>query len=191
MAPNEHTRPLSDGTRDMKRDASRHAGFIHTGATESRRIPPSGHVSPDGRRNWPEPSMTSRIAVYGGVALAVAGGTAGLIMLLDRLGGSPSEQAVTQRPKSPSQETAAQVELPPVRTARRKKTRRSPLGVLEFATTIRDATALMATAFASFKAVAEYADGITKQFHDVADNIRKDTKVRTDRQTQSDNSTNF
>ncbi|WP_410216869.1 hypothetical protein [Paracoccus sp. (in: a-proteobacteria)] len=41
--------------------------------TTSSRIPPSGKVSPDGRRAWPEPSMTAKVVVWGGVALGVAG----------------------------------------------------------------------------------------------------------------------
>ena len=42
----------------------------------SRPIPPHGDVSPDGRRVWPQPSMTSRVLVYGGMGIAAAAATA-------------------------------------------------------------------------------------------------------------------
>ncbi|MBM3604810.1 MAG: hypothetical protein FJX25_08645, partial [Alphaproteobacteria bacterium] len=55
--------------------------------TVSSRIPPSGRVSPDGRQVWPEPSLTTKIIVWGGVALGVAGVTAATSMLARKLVG--------------------------------------------------------------------------------------------------------
>lgn len=164
MAPSDETHLLSDGTRDVNRDASGHAAFIPTGATESRRIPPSGRVSPDGKRIWPQPSRSSQMIVYGSIALAAAGGTAGLLLLLDKLTDKP-EQSAAKRMEAAEQ-------LPP-RQPQRKKKRRSQIGIMEFATTVRDATALLSAAMVGFKTVAQYADGITKQFHEVADSINK------------------
>lgn len=46
----------------------------------ARPIPPHGDVSPDGERIWPQPSMTSRVLVYGGAAIAAAAATAGVVL---------------------------------------------------------------------------------------------------------------
>ncbi len=50
------------------------------GPTESRRIPPHGDVSPDGRHVWPRPSATAKWLVWGGTALGVAALTAGTVI---------------------------------------------------------------------------------------------------------------
>lgn len=59
---------------------------VQTGPSESRMIPPHGDVSPDGRHVWPRPSLTARVLVYGGVALAAAGATAGAVILARKAG---------------------------------------------------------------------------------------------------------
>ncbi|MFC0340438.1 hypothetical protein [Paracoccus niistensis] len=51
----------------------------------SRPIPPHGDVSPDGRRVWPQPSMTSRVLVYGGMGIAAAAATAGAILTVRKV----------------------------------------------------------------------------------------------------------
>lgn len=51
----------------------------------SRPIPPHGDVSPDGRRVWPQPSMTSRVLVYGGMGIAAAAATAGAILAVRKV----------------------------------------------------------------------------------------------------------
>ncbi|MFO1163897.1 MAG: hypothetical protein U1E55_01710 [Paracoccus sp. (in: a-proteobacteria)] len=51
-----------------------------SGPTESRRIPPHGDVSPDGRHVWPRPSATAKWLVWGGTALGVAALTAGTVI---------------------------------------------------------------------------------------------------------------
>lgn len=52
----------------------------HRFPLESRHIPPSGDVSPDGSRPWPQPSNTSRVLVWGGIAIAAAALTAGAVI---------------------------------------------------------------------------------------------------------------
>lgn len=52
---------------------------------DARRTIPSGRASPDGRRSYPVPSQGARIAVWGGVALGVAGGTAAAVFALRKL----------------------------------------------------------------------------------------------------------
>lgn len=46
---------------------------------------PHGRVSPDGRRAWPEPSLTSRVLVWGGAAIAAAALTAGGILAVRKV----------------------------------------------------------------------------------------------------------
>lgn len=52
---------------------------------ESRRITPHGDVSPQGNRIWPQPSMTSRVLVYGGTALGIAAVTAAGILAVRKV----------------------------------------------------------------------------------------------------------
>lgn len=58
----------------------------HVGPYESRRIPPSGPVSPDGSRPWPAPSKNGRLLVWSGTAVAAAAVTALAVHLGRRLG---------------------------------------------------------------------------------------------------------
>lgn len=68
---------------------------------ESRTIPPHGDVSPDGRRIWPRPSLATRVIVWGGTGLAVAGATAGAVIALrhvaDLIGGNTRDTAPGHR----------------------------------------------------------------------------------------------
>lgn len=62
---------------------------------QSRRAVPSGRVSPDGRSAYPTPALSTKIAVWGGVAVGMAGGTAAAIFAIRKLaeaisGDSPS-----------------------------------------------------------------------------------------------------
>lgn len=66
-------RPVPEGHREL------------AGPSESRRIPPHGDVSPDGRRVWPRPSPGAKWLVWGGTALAAAAATAGTVMLARQL----------------------------------------------------------------------------------------------------------
>ena len=60
---------------------------------QARRTIPSGRVSPDGRSSYPNPSLGTKIAVWGGVALGVAGGTAAAVYavraIADSIAGDP------------------------------------------------------------------------------------------------------
>ncbi|RCW79676.1 hypothetical protein [Paracoccus lutimaris] len=74
------------------------------GPSESRRIPPQGDVSPDGRRVWPRPSPTAKWLVWGGTALAAAAVTAGTVIaarhLLDAVSG-PKRRDGPERSMAP------------------------------------------------------------------------------------------
>ena len=85
------TRPVPEGHR------------MHGARHDSRRIPPHGDVSPDGKRVWPRPSLTARILVWGGTAAAVAGVTAGAVILGRQIGQSLSADRPEKRHRTPAQ----------------------------------------------------------------------------------------
>lgn len=58
----------------------------------SSRVIPSGRVSPDGREPWPMPSTTAKVVVWGGIALGVAGLTAGAIMATRKIAGMIADE---------------------------------------------------------------------------------------------------
>ncbi|WP_312524964.1 hypothetical protein [Paracoccus sp. (in: a-proteobacteria)] len=57
----------------------------HGSPYEARHIPPHGDVSPDGKHIWPQPSQSSRILVWGGMALATAAVTAASVLAARRV----------------------------------------------------------------------------------------------------------
>lgn len=64
---------------------------------QSSRVIPSGPMSPDGKSAYPTPSTASKIVVWGGVALGVAGLTAGAVMVARKLS-EPSRDERSRRP---------------------------------------------------------------------------------------------
>lgn len=54
-------------------------------SVEARRVIASGRMSPDGRSAYPSPALATRIVVWGGVALGVAGGTAAAVFALRKI----------------------------------------------------------------------------------------------------------
>lgn len=147
-------------------------GFRPSGPDESRRIPPHGPVSPDGRHAWPQPSRASRLIVYGGVALAAAGLTAGAVLLGRKLAGSDAPA-----PVAPVAE--------PVATPKR---RRSPaLRLADLTHAVSDATSFIGMALAGFRAVAANAQGLGEQFRGVADAWREGTQQKEDAAPGRDN----
>lgn len=82
-----------------------HKDHVHINSPyESRRIPPSGDVSPDGTRSWPQPSNSSRMLVWGGVAVAAAALTAGAVLAGKYVGTLMSEGGDKPRPPAPRHE---------------------------------------------------------------------------------------
>ena len=65
----------------------------------SRRIPPSGKVSPKGDREWPTPSLTSQVVVYGGAALMAAAATAGVVLAARKIAGMIGGDGDDHRPQ--------------------------------------------------------------------------------------------
>lgn len=64
----------------------------------SRVTPPSGKVAPDGKRAYPQPALSSKLLVWGGIGVAAAAVTAGTILgvraVVDAVSGSDKDDAV-------------------------------------------------------------------------------------------------
>ena len=71
----DHTSQTRFGPRPVPEGHKTGSPYPHR-PMRSTKVPPSGRVSPDGRHVWPEPSLTAKIIVWGGMALGVAGITA-------------------------------------------------------------------------------------------------------------------
>ncbi|MGZ3215899.1 hypothetical protein [Paracoccus sp. T5] len=82
-------RPVPEGHHPASQSAHR--------KMVSSRIPPSGHVSPDGRRAWPTPTLTSKAIVWGGVALGIAGLTAATAIAARKLVGADEPERAPRR----------------------------------------------------------------------------------------------
>lgn len=78
-------------------EGQRRDGIYSGRPLHSSRIIPSGDLSPDGRSAWPQPSLTARIIVWGGVAAAAAAVTAGGVIALRRISGIEGTQGGAQR----------------------------------------------------------------------------------------------
>ncbi len=51
----------------------------------SQVTPPHGRVTPDGKRAYPHPSLTARVLVWGGMAVAAAAVTAGSVLAVNKV----------------------------------------------------------------------------------------------------------
>ncbi|MFN3273106.1 MAG: hypothetical protein ACK41U_00380 [Paracoccus sp. (in: a-proteobacteria)] len=84
-------RPVPEGHRTA-------SAYPHRKMVSSH-IPPSGKVSPDGRRVWPQPSLAARIIVWGGIAAGVAGVTAAAAIAARKLAGHDDPARSAQAPR--------------------------------------------------------------------------------------------
>lgn len=72
-------------------------GHRSAAGLQARRTIPTGRMSPDGRSSYPTPSLGAKIAVWGGVALGVAGGTAAAIFAVRKLAEAISGDSSSSR----------------------------------------------------------------------------------------------
>ncbi|WP_134726355.1 hypothetical protein [Paracoccus luteus] len=183
---------------------------------------PHGDVSPDGSRAWPEPSMTSRVLVYGGAAVAAAAVTAGAVLAVrkvaDMVSGNdeihddaeraaerarervygaarrdgPTErerEAMRARARSRMQHDDDSHRFGPRgdggqhRRTDRPRPSRPPRTSMSFISEIEDTAqrlsgnlnsiiAAVGGAMNAFRAVAENAEGVVRDFSGTADQIR-------------------
>ena len=74
----------------------------------AQRVLPHGDVSPEGDRAWPEPSLTSRVLVYGGAAVAAAAVTAGAVLAVRKVADIVSGNDEVDRDADRAAERAAE-----------------------------------------------------------------------------------
>ena len=78
--------------RGLGRPVDRRQEMYEPSPFAAQKVLPHGDVTPDGSRPWPKPSMTSRVLVYGGAAVAAAAVTAGAVLavrtIADRISGN-------------------------------------------------------------------------------------------------------
>lgn len=190
-------------------------GQPSTGAPrlQSRRIPPSGDVSPKGDRAWPKPSLTSQVVVYGGCALMAAAATAGVVLaarkVADMVSGSDDDdRARPQRPRSAprfvdlddnereymrrrvreqSRADSDQAARLRANAARNRFGPRPNVGqsVRQTADQISGSLTGLLSALAGFRGVAQQAGGIIREFSDAADVVRSVLDRNEDRHGQT------
>lgn len=90
---------------------------------QSRRVIPSGPVSPDGRSAYPTPSLGAKIAVWGGVALGVAGGTAAAVFAARKIAGAIADDPHPKSARHGSQAPRFAQMDPEEREAMRRRVR--------------------------------------------------------------------
>lgn len=155
----------------------------------SSRIIPSAPMSPDGRSAYPTPALSSKIIVWGGVALGVAGLTAGTLLALRKLSGGdtgglrarPGQQNQASREAvRPTAESLSQRAPRATPHAARKPSAPSQRNIAHDLT--RTATDLSASlngvaqsvlgAVGSFRKVAMQAGDIMAEFSHAAEQVR-------------------
>lgn len=69
---------------------------------QSRRVIASGRVSPDGRASYPTPALGTKITVWGGIALGVAGGTTAAVFAIRKIAKAISDDPQPKHRYRPS-----------------------------------------------------------------------------------------
>lgn len=167
---------------------------------ESRVIPPSGPVSPDGKRPWPQHSLKTRLLVWGGLGVMTAAATAATVLTVRHLAqavtGDPPEKTARSsraprfadlteeqrdemraRVRSQARQDSAATARMRARAARRRNPPRRNAAVdmtrqaTELTKSLVGLVGTLGTAMAAFRVVAEQADTIRREFSDVADTL--------------------
>lgn len=163
------TRRVPDGHRTGSPYPHRHI--------KSSRIIPSAPVSPDGRSAYPRPALSSKIIVWGGVALGVAGLTTATLLAARKISDvisddpqpmpraarqPPAEAAVAPPPKSPKslQAPRGNIAQDMTRTAN------------DLSSSLNGVAQTLLGAFSGFQRVASQANEIMSEFSHAADQLR-------------------
>lgn len=167
----------------------------------SSRVIPSAPMSPDGREAYPAPALSTKMIVWGGVALGVAGLTAGALLAARRLAGDDEPPAVQEarrdrKPaprfadprddegerigrREPVREDNLQAVKPRAEAAGcRKPTRRNVARELtdtanDLSGSLNGVAQSLVSAFIGFRSVASQANGIVSEFLETADQLRR------------------
>lgn len=148
----------------------------------SSRIIPSAPMSPDGRRGYPAPSLSARIILWGGVALGVAGVTAGAVLATRKLAGAIADAPARPAPAARAGMAAANPQTPPVarqpvagtspRAPRGNVARELTATANDLSTSLDGVARSLVGAFMGFRQVASHANHILREFSDTADQVR-------------------
>lgn len=106
--PSDTTPPLPADSTRLYSAVDRSNETYEPSPHAARRTIPSGRVSPDGKRNWPQSSLTSKIVIFGGMGIAAAAATAGAVLavkaIVDAVAGDDDEddaiEAARQRARA-------------------------------------------------------------------------------------------
>lgn len=189
------------GPRPVPEGHKRTADYPYQDRVSSRVIP-SGRVSPDGRSAYPTPSLTSKIVVFGGIALGVAGATAGAVLAARKLAGliggddrdhagrrpamaprfaeldEDERDAIRSRVRAQSrQDSRETARLRAEASRKRQKPRRNVAHELtdtanNLSSGLDGVARALSSAFNGFRSVAGQATGIVSEFAAAADQLR-------------------
>lgn len=153
----------------------------------SSRVIPSAPLSPDGRRPYPTPALLSKVIVWGGVALGVAGVTAGTLLATRKLAGAiaddrpdrpvPPTLAVKPAATQPRDMSTAGLHPKATSSARRAVPQRNIARDLtdtanDLSASLNGVAQSLIGAFDGFQRVATQARGIMAEFSLAADQVR-------------------
>ncbi|MFI0395443.1 hypothetical protein [Paracoccus jiaweipingae] len=158
---------------------------------DPRRVIPSGDLAPDGRP-YPAPSLTARILVWGGIGVAAAAATAGTILAARKIADAVSGGDDDRRRDDASLDAAhqrlsarslARIEAEERARAAARAGARRRVAQPSFLREVRDTTQGLSggllgligslnAAVTGFRAVAQQASGIIREFSDSADSVR-------------------
>lgn len=140
-----------------------------------------GHRAQTGRH--PQPSLSTKLIVWGGVALAVAGGTAGALMatrkianlIADEPAPHPSRLTVAPAPRPRSEPHPTPAPAPRARPASeppRNIARELTQTAQHLSGSLNGVAGSLLQAFEGFRRVAAEANGIVSEFARTADQVR-------------------
>lgn len=167
-------RPVPKGHRTASPYPHRHI--------PSSRVIPSAPMSPDGKRPYPAPALSSKVMVWGGVALGVAGITAGALLAARRLAGAIADDPAPRGPVAPltaharpqpPRQTAAEVGGPrPAAAPRTNMARDLTRTANDLSNSLNGVAQALVEAFDGFRRVASQANDTISEFSRTADQLR-------------------
>ncbi|WP_108502821.1 hypothetical protein [Paracoccus indicus] len=194
----DHTSQTRFGPRPVPEGHKTGSPYPHR-PMRSTKVPPSGRVSPDGRHAWPEPSLSAKIIVWGGMALGVAGITAATSIAARKLvasdrpepprltGPAPvaprfaqleedEREAMRRRVRAQAREDATQKARLRAKAGQRRDPANFAKDLTRTATELTDGLNGVAqslqTAFDSFRGVSQQATTIVADFVAAADQLK-------------------
>ncbi|MDP5307810.1 hypothetical protein [Paracoccus spongiarum] len=154
------------------------------GPMRASRVIADAPMSPDGRRPYPTPSTASKVIVWGGVALGVAGVTAAALMAARKLAADtpdrpherpgPTVRQGAPRPARPADTVHVRPAAAPVAASRKTGNLARDLTdtASELSASLNGVAQSLVSAFDGFSRVARQSSGLVREFAQAADQIR-------------------